>query len=155
MKGSSMCIVLAVTEQAANRQWSCSLGKTPHHKYHVTKCYTGLCILAYLFLEQLEQWWHLEDKRNTCGILVGKREGERPLGTCRTRWEDTIKMELIEIGWEDVDCINLVQGRENLLAVPNVWNFLVAWTVICWGTGHQGVGQSVSRLVSHSAQSAN
>lgn len=57
---------------------------------------------------------------------MGKREGERPLGTCRTRWEDTIKMELIEIGWEDVDCINLVQGRENLLAVPNVWNFLVA-----------------------------
>jgi len=78
------------------------------------------------FLGQPEQWRHLEDKRNACGFLVGEREGKRPLGTCRPRWEDAIKMELIEIGWEDVDCINLVQGRENLLAVLNMWNFLVS-----------------------------
>jgi hypothetical protein len=57
---------------------------------------------------------------------VGKREGKRPRGRCRPRLEDTIKMELTEIGWEDVDCINLVQGRENLLAVLNVWNFLTS-----------------------------
>lgn len=97
------------------------------------------------FLEQPERWWHMEDKWNACGFLVGKREGKRPRGRCRPRLEDTIKMELTEIGWEDVDCINLVQGRENLLAVLNVWNFLTSWTVSCWETGHHGVGQSVSR----------
>jgi len=49
-----MCIVLAVTEQTANRQWSSSLGKTPHHKYHhVTKCYTGLWTLAPFFWNNL------------------------------------------------------------------------------------------------------
>ena len=36
------------------------------------------------------------------------------------------RMEFTEIEWEDVDCINLVQGRENLLAVLNVWNFLTS-----------------------------
>jgi hypothetical protein len=31
--------------------------------------------------------------------LVGKREGRKPLGRPRRRWEDNIKMELREIGW--------------------------------------------------------
>jgi hypothetical protein len=42
---------------------------------------------------------------------VGKCEGKRPLGRCRPRLEDTIKMELIEIGWEDVDCITVFFDR--------------------------------------------
>jgi len=53
MKGSSMCIVLAVTEKTANRQWSSGVGKTPHYKYHVTKCYTGLWTWAHLFWNNL------------------------------------------------------------------------------------------------------
>jgi len=57
---------------------------------------------------------------------MGKHEGKRPLGRCRPRLADTIKMELTEIGWKDVDCINLVQGRANLLAVLNVYNFLIS-----------------------------
>jgi hypothetical protein len=31
--------------------------------------------------------------------LVGKREGKRPLGRPRCRWEDGIRMDLREIGW--------------------------------------------------------
>jgi hypothetical protein len=65
------------------------------------------------------------DKRNACRFLVGKHEGKRPLRRRRPRLEDTIRMERIQKGWEDVDCINLVQGRDNLLAVLNVWNFLI------------------------------
>jgi hypothetical protein len=57
---------------------------------------------------------------------VGKCEGKRPLGRCRPRLEGTIKMELVEIGWEDVDCINFVRGKVNLLAVLNIWNFLIS-----------------------------
>jgi hypothetical protein len=34
-------------------------------------------------------------------ILVGKPEGRRPLGRPRRRWEDTIKMNLGEIGFGD------------------------------------------------------
>jgi hypothetical protein len=31
-------------------------------------------------------------------VLVGKPEGKRPLGRPRHRWEDTIKMNLQEVG---------------------------------------------------------
>jgi len=32
--------------------------------------------------------------------LVGKPEGKKPLGRPRFRWEDNIKMDLNEVGWE-------------------------------------------------------
>jgi hypothetical protein len=32
-------------------------------------------------------------------VLVGKREGKRPLGRPRRRWEDGIRMDLGETGW--------------------------------------------------------
>jgi hypothetical protein len=39
-------------------------------------------------------------------VLVEKPEGKRPLGRPRRRWEDSIRKDLREIGWEDVDgCI--------------------------------------------------
>jgi len=31
-------------------------------------------------------------------VLVGKPEGKRPLGRPRRRWEDNIKMDLLEVG---------------------------------------------------------
>ena len=31
--------------------------------------------------------------------LVGKSEGKRPLGIARHRWEDSIKIDLHEVGW--------------------------------------------------------
>jgi hypothetical protein len=42
--------------------------------------------------------WHAW-KRNVCRVLVGKPEGNRPLGRPRRRWEDGIRMDLREIGW--------------------------------------------------------
>jgi hypothetical protein len=41
--------------------------------------------------------------RNSYRILVGKPEGNRPLGRPRRRWVDNIKMDLREIGWDGVD----------------------------------------------------
>jgi hypothetical protein len=32
-------------------------------------------------------------------VLVGKREGKRPLGRPRRRWKDEIRMDLGETGW--------------------------------------------------------
>jgi hypothetical protein len=43
------------------------------------------------------------EKRNAHRILVGKPEGKRPLGTTRRSWVDNIKMDLREIGWDDMD----------------------------------------------------
>jgi hypothetical protein len=52
-------------------------------------------------------------------ILVGRPEGRRPLGRPRRRWEDNIKMDLQEVGWEVVDWIDMAQDRDRWRAVVN------------------------------------
>jgi hypothetical protein len=51
------------------------------------------------------------EKRNVYRLLVGKPEGKRPLGSPRHRWIDNIKMDLLEIGLNVVDWIDLAQDR--------------------------------------------
>jgi hypothetical protein len=51
-------------------------------------------------------------KRNEYRILVGKPEGKKPLGRPRRRWVDIIKIYVSEIGWDDVDWIDLAQDRD-------------------------------------------
>jgi hypothetical protein len=36
--------------------------------------------------------------------LVGKPDGNRPLGRPRCRWVGNIKMDLREVGWDGLDC---------------------------------------------------
>jgi hypothetical protein len=43
------------------------------------------------------------EMRNAYISLVRKPEGQRPLGRPRHRWEDIIRMDLREVGWECVD----------------------------------------------------
>jgi len=38
------------------------------------------------------------ERRGVYRVLVGKSEGKRPLGRPRRRWEDNIKMDLLEAG---------------------------------------------------------
>jgi len=45
---------------------------------------------------------------NEYKILFGK-----PLRRPRRRWEDNIRMDLREMGWECMDWIHLVQDREH------------------------------------------
>jgi hypothetical protein len=59
------------------------------------------------------------EKRNAYRLLVGKPEGKRPLGSRRRRWVDNIKMDLLEIGWDGVDWIGLVQDRDKWRALVN------------------------------------
>jgi hypothetical protein len=58
------------------------------------------------------------EKRNAYKLLVGKTEGRRPLGIPRRRWVGNNRMNLGEIGWDDVDWIDLAQDR-------NRWRALV------------------------------
>jgi hypothetical protein len=39
------------------------------------------------------------ERRGAYRSLVGKPEGQRPLGTPRCRWKDNIKMDIQEEGW--------------------------------------------------------
>ena len=43
---------------------------------------------------------------------MGKREGKRPLGRPRRRWEDNIKMDLQEVECGSMDWIELDQDRD-------------------------------------------
>jgi hypothetical protein len=52
-------------------------------------------------------------------LLVGKPEGKRPLGRPRRRWIYNIKMDLLEIGVNVVDWIDLVQDSYRWRALVN------------------------------------
>jgi hypothetical protein len=51
------------------------------------------------------------EKRNAYGLLVGKPEGRRPLGRPICRWLDNIRIDLVEVGWGDVEWIGLAEER--------------------------------------------
>jgi hypothetical protein len=59
------------------------------------------------------------EKRNACRLLVGKPEGRRPLGRPRRRWFNNIRMDLVEVGWGDVEWIGLAQDRDRWGALVN------------------------------------
>jgi hypothetical protein len=59
------------------------------------------------------------EKRNAYRILVGKPEGQRPLGRPRRTWVDNIKIDLREIGWDGMDWIDLAQDRDKWRALVN------------------------------------
>jgi hypothetical protein len=52
-------------------------------------------------------------------ILVGKSEENRPRGRPGHWWEDNIRMDLKEIGWEDVECMHLAQDRDQWRTLVN------------------------------------
>jgi hypothetical protein len=56
-------------------------------------------------------------KKNAYRLLVGKPEGRRLLGRPRRRWLNNIRMDLVEVGWGDVDWISLAQDRNRLRAL--------------------------------------
>jgi hypothetical protein len=58
-------------------------------------------------------------RRGAYKALMGKPEGMRPLGRPRHRWEDNIKMDLRDVGWDGMDWINLVQDRDKWRALVN------------------------------------
>jgi hypothetical protein len=49
---------------------------------------------------------HMIQMRNAFKILVIKPEGKRSHGRPRHRWEDSMKMDLTEMGWEGADWIH-------------------------------------------------
>jgi hypothetical protein len=66
------------------------------------------------------------EKRNAYRSLVGKPEGNRPLGRPRRRWEDTIKMLFRETEWGGMYWNDLDQDRDQWRAlVSTVMNLRV------------------------------
>jgi hypothetical protein len=53
-------------------------------------------------------------------FLLEKPKGKRELGRPRHRWEDTIRMDLKEIGWKGADCICVTQDRDQWWILMNM-----------------------------------
>jgi hypothetical protein len=58
--------------------------------------------------------------RNAYNVLVRKPEGKRPLGRPRCRWEDSIRLDLREIVWENVDWIHLAHSGDQWRILVNM-----------------------------------
>jgi hypothetical protein len=52
--------------------------------------------------------------------IEGGTQGKTPLGRCRHRLEDNIKMDLEEVGWGGMDWIDLAQDRDRWQVLLNV-----------------------------------
>jgi hypothetical protein len=54
----------------------------------------------------------MRERRGVYRVLVRKPERKRPLGRPRRRWEDSMKMDLQEVGCGGMDWIDLAQDRD-------------------------------------------
>jgi hypothetical protein len=61
----------------------------------------------------------MEERRGVYRVLVGKREGNRPLGRTRRRWEDNSKMDLQEVGFGGMEWIDVAHYRDRWRALAN------------------------------------
>jgi hypothetical protein len=62
-----------------------------------------------------------------------KMQGNRPLGIPRRRLVHNIKMELVEVGWGDVDWIGLAQDR-NKWKSSCEFGYEPSGSIKCWET---------------------
>jgi hypothetical protein len=72
------------------------------HNEELQNSYFSPSIIRVIKLTRMRWAGHVArigEWRNAYRILVGKPEGERPLGRPRPRWVDNIKINRREIGW--------------------------------------------------------
>jgi hypothetical protein len=76
------------------------------HNEELHNLYASLNIITVIKSRRMKRVGHLvcmEEMRNAYKILVRKPKGKRPCGRTRHRWEDNIRLDLIEKVQEFLD----------------------------------------------------
>jgi hypothetical protein len=60
---------------------------------------------------------HIGERRCVYRVWVGKPEGMRTLGRHNHRWEDNIKLNLLDVRWGSMDWTDLTQDTERQQAI--------------------------------------
>jgi hypothetical protein len=92
------------------------------HNEELHDLYSSPSIIRIIKSRRMRRAGHVArmgEKRNVYRLLVGKSDGKRLLGRPRRRWMDNIRMDLGEVGWGDVDWIDLAKDRNRWGAVVN------------------------------------
>ena len=90
------------------------------HNEEMNDLYSSSSIVQVIKSKRMRWTGHVActgDRRGLYRVLVGKSEGNRPLGRTRSRWEDNIKMDLQSVGCGGVDWIELAQDRDRWWAL--------------------------------------
>ena len=61
----------------------------------------------------------VEEDKSAFKILVDKPTGKKPLGRIRRRWEDNIRMDLKEMGFNATNWVDWAQDRDYWRALEN------------------------------------
>jgi len=79
------------------------------HNEELSDLHSSQIIIRLIKSRRMRWAEHVARRKERTGAyrgLMGKPEGKRPLGTLRPRWEDSIKMDLQEVGCGGMDCID-------------------------------------------------
>jgi hypothetical protein len=88
------------------------------HNEELHDLYSSLPLIRMIKSRRMRWAGHVErmgEKRNAYKLV----EGKKPLGRPRRRWVNNIRMDLLELGWGDVDWIGLAQDRKSWRAPVN------------------------------------
>jgi hypothetical protein len=77
------------------------------------------------------------EERKVYKVSVGKPQEKRLLGRPRRRWENGIRMDLRELGWDGVGWFQLAEGRSRWRAIVNAVMNLRVLTSRSYRTGGQ------------------
>ncbi|KAJ4439313.1 hypothetical protein ANN_07435 [Periplaneta americana] len=117
------------------------------HKTELHALFSSLDIIRNIKSRRLRWAGHVArmgESRNAYRVLIGRPEGKRPLGRPRRRWEDIIKMDLREMGYDCRDWINLAWDRDQWR--PN-YGFVTPITSLIVVIPVNGSDDEVSELV--------
>jgi hypothetical protein len=92
------------------------------HNEEINDLYSSSNILRVIKSRRIRELGHVRRmgvRRGVYRISVWKPEGKRPLGRTKSRWEDNIKMDLQEVGCEDIEWIEVAQDRDKWWALGN------------------------------------